>query len=103
MGNGSDLSRGLSFVPAFLIIRPETTPKVNWLGKIRTAVLMSGIAPVALGRIPELTIVVPIGLVVISAGTVLHALAGVVYGNAIVRSPRSRNKPNVANGADDSR
>ncbi len=64
---------------ATLLVRPRTTPPVSALGKVRTAVLMSGLALVALGLLPTMHGAGVAGLVLTASGAVLHAAAGAGY------------------------
>ena len=68
----------------YLVTRPGGAPKVSRVGKVRTAVLMSGLALVGLGLLPGLYPVGTAGAVVCIGGTILHAIAGFGYVRALL-------------------
>lgn len=70
----------------FLTRRGAAIPSVTRLGKVRTAFLMTGLALVAIGRIPALGPAAPAGVVAAGVGAVLHVLAGIGYARVILRS-----------------
>jgi cardiolipin synthase len=72
----------------YLIMRPSRAPGVSWIGKLRTAVLMTGIVMVGLGVVPELDPLVVAGHVLCGIGTVLHLVAGAGYIASITRDVR---------------
>lgn len=74
----------IALLVATLLARPRATPPVSALGKVRTAVLMSGLAFVAVGLLPHMGGASAIGLVLTGSGAVLHAAAGAGYLRAIV-------------------
>lgn len=70
---------------AYLCARPAQMPGVSVLGKVRTAVLMAGLALIGVGILPALDVVALVGQVVCGAGAVLHAFACVGYIRALTR------------------
>lgn len=92
-------------------------PAVSVLGKVRTAVVMAGLALVALGLVPELATVAAVGQMVTGVGALLHLAAGVGYlrdllsapspptrtkqpsGRAVTGQPRSRPATDRRHGA----
>lgn len=70
-------------VVAYLCVRPARTPGVSVLGKVRTAVLMAGLASIGVGILPTLDAVSLVGQVVCAAGAVLHAFACLGYIRAL--------------------
>lgn len=63
----------------YFFLRLESPPASTWLGKIRTAIMMLGLACVAFGRIPEFTVLAVPGVAILAAGTVLHLFVGFGY------------------------
>lgn len=67
------------------LLRPGfQPPRVSWIGKVRTAVIMLAFFLVALGHIPGLEVVGKIGLIMVFAGTVLHVVAATGYARVIL-------------------
>lgn len=79
---GTDLVLGIFY----MFYRDVPIPKVNMLGKFRTAAIMFGLALIVIGRIPDSDVVSLIGVVLVGIGAVLHVVTGLSYGRAIVRS-----------------
>ncbi|MBU8578898.1 CDP-alcohol phosphatidyltransferase family protein [Brevibacterium luteolum] len=65
---------------------------VTWLGKIRTALIMTGLPLLLLGSAPKLadTPIETIALVLLSIGVVLHLAAGIHYALMLIRLGRQR-------------
>ncbi|WP_018156813.1 CDP-alcohol phosphatidyltransferase family protein [Demetria terragena] len=80
----------VSVMVIYLITHPARAPEVSWLGKIRTAVLMSGITLVALGLLPGLRLVGAAGAVVCTVGALLHYAAGLGYLKSLAQGIGSR-------------
>lgn len=59
-------------------------PRVSWMGKVRTAVIMLAFFLVALGHIPGLETVGTVGLVMVFIGTALHVVAALGYARVIL-------------------
>lgn len=77
----------VALIVIFLVKRPADTPDVSRLGKIRTAVLMSGIALVGLALLPGLHLIGAAGDVLCMVGAPLHAIAALDYGRRMLRAP----------------
>ncbi len=69
----------------YLGVRPSRSPAVSGLGKVRTAVLMTGLALIGLGLLPGFGVAGLVGQVVCGAGAVTHVIAGIGYVRAILR------------------
>ncbi|MGH3654906.1 CDP-alcohol phosphatidyltransferase family protein [Glutamicibacter sp.] len=63
----------------YFLLRLGSPPASTWLGKIRTAIMMLGLACVAFGRIPEFSVLATPGVAILTAGTVLHLFVGFGY------------------------
>ena len=70
---------------------------VTWLGKIRTALIMTGLPLLLLGSAPTLatTPIETIALVLLSIGVILHLAAGIHYALMLIRIGRRRPTPEV--------
>ena len=79
---GTDLLLAIFYV----FHRKAKIPPVTWLGKVRTAAVMAGLALIVIGRIPESDTTLLIGVVLTAVGAVLHVLTGIGYARAILRS-----------------
>lgn len=79
----------LAFI--FLIFRGKYRPGVSHLGKVRTAILMTGLPLIVFGRIEGLGFLGSIGMTAVSAGALLHAIVGCTYAWAMISS-RSEQK-----------
>jgi cardiolipin synthase (CMP-forming) len=75
----------LAILASYGIARSVQRVPVTVLGKIRTAILMTALALIVAGRVPELALLGDIGRVLSWAGAVLHAAAGVGYIVVILR------------------
>lgn len=69
----------------YLCVRPVRMPGVAALGKVRTAVLMTGLALIGMGILPAMDVIALVGQVVCAAGAVLHVFAGHGYIRALTR------------------
>lgn len=63
----------------YFFLKLAAPPASTWLGKIRTAIMMLGLACVAFGRIPELAAISTPGLWILGVGALLHILVGFGY------------------------
>lgn len=63
----------------YFFLKLDAPPASTWLGKIRTAIMMLGLACVAFGRIPEFSMLSIPGVVILALGTVLHLFVGFGY------------------------
>lgn len=70
---------------AYLWVRPTRMPGVSVLGKVRTAVLMTGLALIGVGILPTMDVAGLVGRATCAAGVVLHAFACVGYIRALTR------------------
>lgn len=77
----------LALAAAYLVMRPSQAPTVTWIGKVRTAVLMTGILLVGLGAVPGLQPFDVAGQALCVVGAGLHLIAGVGYFSSILGSP----------------
>lgn len=59
-------------------------PRVSWIGKVRTAVIMLAFFLIALGHIPGLELAGNIGVPMLYAGTALHVVAALGYARVIL-------------------
>lgn len=76
----TDLSLGI-----LQVTRPGfQPPRVSWIGKVRTAVIMLAFLLVAVGHIPGLERAGHIGLPLVYAGTALHVVAALGYARVIL-------------------
>lgn len=80
----------LVLLVALAIVRPPSVPDVSRMGKLRTAVLMSGLALVTVGLLPGLPGVATVGVWLSAAGAALHAVAGIGYLRALLHAGRRR-------------
>ncbi|MCD1267914.1 CDP-alcohol phosphatidyltransferase family protein [Microbacterium sp. MEC084] len=78
----------IALTALYLSVRPAQPPQVTRLGKIRTAVMMTGIALVGFGLLPGAGAVATAGQVICAVGAVIHVVVGVGYMRTILRSPR---------------
>lgn len=69
----------------YLVTRPARAPKVSRVGKVRTAVLMSGLALIGLSLVPALLPVGTAGRILCVVGAFLHAVAGFGYVRVLLR------------------
>jgi cardiolipin synthase len=76
----------LCLAVTFLIVRPTRHPPVTPLGKVRTALLMAGFVATGLGLVPGWRAAAVIGRILCATGAVAHAVAGLGYFRAMVRS-----------------
>ena len=58
----------------YFFLKLDAPPASTWLGKIRTAIMMLGLACVAFGRIPEFSMLSIPGVVILALGTVLASI-----------------------------
>lgn len=79
---GTDLLLGFFY----LFHRDARIPPVNWLGKIRTAAIMVGLALIVIGRIPDSDVVSLIGVMLTAVGAAAHVVTGLGYAREILRS-----------------
>ncbi|MGO2111364.1 MAG: CDP-alcohol phosphatidyltransferase family protein [Pseudoclavibacter sp.] len=79
----------VSVIVTYLITHPDRAPEVSWLGKIRTAVLMTGIALVGLGLLPSFHPVGVAGAIVCAVGALLHLAAGLGYMKSLAQGTGS--------------
>lgn len=70
----------------YAFFRNVRIPGVTWLGKVRTAAVMVGLALIVIGLIPETDVLLTVGVVTTAVGAVLHVLTGIGYARAILRS-----------------
>lgn len=63
----------------YFFLRLESPPASTWMGKIRTAIMMLGLACVAFGRIPELSVLAAPGVAILAVGTAMHLFVGFGY------------------------
>ncbi|MGO1667176.1 CDP-alcohol phosphatidyltransferase family protein [Flaviflexus sp.] len=75
----------LALATIYLIFKAKHRPKVSYLGKIRTAVLMAGLPLTVFGRIQELDFIGTIGIGLTALGAILHAVTGATYAWEIYR------------------
>lgn len=73
----------------YLVTRPARAPKVSRVGKVRTAVLMAGLALIGVSLVPALHPVGAAGRVLCVVGAFLHAVAGFGYVRALLRDNRA--------------
>ena len=74
------------------LIRLDATAKnkVSWIGKIRTALIMIGLPLLLLSTDAALvdTPLEQIAIYMLTLGVILHADAGILYANALIKAPR---------------
>ncbi|MGO2609372.1 CDP-alcohol phosphatidyltransferase family protein [Glutamicibacter ardleyensis] len=63
----------------YFALRLSAPPESSKLGKIRTAIMMLGLAAVAFGRIEELSWLFTPGLYILGIGAILHLFVGAGY------------------------
>lgn len=63
----------------YFALRLDSPPDSSKLGKVRTAIMMLGLACVAFGRITQLAWLLTPGLVILSVGAILHLVVGAGY------------------------
>ena len=83
---GVDLALGT----VYLITRPERMPAATRLGKIRTAVFMTGLALIGLGLLPGAALAGTVGVAICAVGAALHLIVGYGYLRILIRSRRIR-------------
>lgn len=75
---------------AYLVARRPQAPQVSWIGKARTAVLMTGLAVTGLALLPDLGALNRVGTLLCSVGAGLHLVAGLGYLREMARQPAKR-------------
>lgn len=83
----------LLLLGTYFYLRLSQPPASTWLGKIRTALMMLGLACVAVGRIDQFVFLYVPGIFVLSAGTLLHIVVG--YGYFQFMRGQAKNGPGV--------
>lgn len=73
---------------AYAIVKPSQDVKVSMLGKVRTAILMTGIVLIAVSLGPDLQVYAVYGRVLCAFGAVLHLGVGFFYFVAMIRNSR---------------
>lgn len=69
----------LTLLCTYFFLRLSSPPESTWLGKIRTGIMMLGLACVALGRIDQLSVLFTPGVYILAAGALLHLFVGFGY------------------------
>jgi cardiolipin synthase len=79
----------LALAGLFVVRRPGPPPGVTPIGKVRTAVLMVGVALLGLGLLPTAIPFTAAGQVLCAIGALLHAAAGVGYLRVLLLARRA--------------
>lgn len=79
----------LCLAALYLFFKGKYRAKVNYLGKVRTAILMVGLPLTVFGRIEELSFLGTVGVIAASVGAILHVITGGTYAHAIVQEHRA--------------